>query len=367
MLAFLAPAMAEDSSPSPILQYFESTYSTLESRMSDVFKAGYGMVYTPPPGRADTGGTSVGYDQYNRFDLGQTGNATLYGTETGLKAAVAAAHKAGLDFGVDFVMNHNGYGGTGSATQNAAFWAAGGYPGFVGPLQTTNPSAPGYNTLGYNTPDGDFHGAYSTGDDAGRLAGLIDIDHTTNYRFIRQPTTVGNPLNIPAGTSVNLPNAANARFYTDTSGAAGVKYLYDPTTGESNIPVYNFNLADPSKGVAVAENATGYLMRNAQWLVQAIGVDAFRLDATKNMDPFVLNYFDRAVYRSSLRTNLDGSTKNIFSWGEAYDGNTDYLKTLIRKDINPADPGRIGGNRDTLDFPLWFAIKSNFTNNGYQQ
>ncbi|MDB5324925.1 MAG: hypothetical protein JWM57_494, partial [Phycisphaerales bacterium] len=251
VLTFLAPAMAEDSSPAPILQYFESTYTTLESRMSDVFKAGYGLVYTPPPGRADTGGTSVGYDQYNRFDLGQTGNPTLYGTETGLKSAIAAAHTAGLDFGIDLVWNHNGYGGTGTAAQNNAFYAAGGYPGFVGPLQTTNPAAAGYNTLGYNSSDGDFHSGFAGGDTDGRLAGLIDINHSTNFQFIRNPVNAADPRNIPAGTSANLADPNNARFYTDTTGAAGVKYLYDPKTGESNIPVYNFNLSNPSAGVAV--------------------------------------------------------------------------------------------------------------------
>ncbi|MGN6724827.1 MAG: dockerin type I domain-containing protein [Tepidisphaeraceae bacterium] len=365
VLGTLTVVRAEDSSPAPILQYFESTYGTLESRMSDVFAAGYGSVYTPPPGRADSGGQSVGYDQYNRFDLGSAGNPTLYGTETGLKAAVNAAHTAGLDYGIDFVMNHAGYSGTGNAAQNQAFQQAGGYPGLVTVLQTSDPNAPGYNTLGYNSVDGDFHGAYASGDDAGRLAGLIDIDHTTNWQLIRNPTTAGDPRNIPAGTVTNIPDPNNARFYPDTSGAAGVKYLYDPTTGEQNIAVYNFNTANPMAGTAVPENVTGYLMRNAQWLVQTVGVDMFRLDATKNMDPFVLNYFDRAVYRLSNRTLLDGSQKQIFAFGEAYSSDTAYLQTLIRKDINPNDPGRIGGNRDTLDFPLFFALRSNLTSNGY--
>ena len=354
----------EDTSPAPILQYFESTYNTLEDRMGDVFKAGYGMVYTPPPGRADSGNQSVGYDQYNRFDLGSAGNPTLYGTETGLKAAVNAAHTAGIDYGVDFVMNHNGYSGTGGDVN--AFYAAGGYPGFVGPLQTSDPNAPGYNTQGYNTADGDFHGAYAFGDTDGRLAGLIDINHSTNYQFIRNPTQADS-RNIPAGTYTNKVDPNNARFYSDRSGKSGVIYVYDPTTGEQNIAIYNFakDPANVSVNNATPENATGYLMRNAQWLVQTIGVDAFRLDATKNMDPYVLNYYDRGVYRQSTRTLLDGSQKQIFSWGEYYDGDTSKLLSVVRKDINPSDPGRIGGNRDTLDFPLWFAVKSNFSNNGY--
>src|SRR5205814_2556175 len=82
-----------------------------------------------------------------------------------------------------------------------------------------------------------------------------------------------------------------------------------------------------------------YLMRNAQWLVQSIGVDGFRLDAAKNFDPFVLNYFDRAVYRSSMRPLLNGQQRNIFSFSEVYDGDQNLLQSDTRKDINPASPG----------------------------
>ena len=48
--------------------------------MADVFAAGYGSIWFPPPGRTDSGNTSVGYDVYDRFDLGSPGNPTLYGT-----------------------------------------------------------------------------------------------------------------------------------------------------------------------------------------------------------------------------------------------------------------------------------------------
>src|SRR5690242_2712841 len=53
--AFAIPVRAADSSPPVILQWFESTYSTIENRTPDLFMAGYGAVYTPPPGRADQG------------------------------------------------------------------------------------------------------------------------------------------------------------------------------------------------------------------------------------------------------------------------------------------------------------------------
>src|SRR3982750_3631128 len=75
-------ARAADVSPPVVLQYFESQWQTMEKRLPDVFMAGYGALWTPPPGRAlyvDQGG-GIGYDIYDRFDLGQAGDPTLYGT-----------------------------------------------------------------------------------------------------------------------------------------------------------------------------------------------------------------------------------------------------------------------------------------------
>src|SRR5205085_2195715 len=91
----LAPwcAHAQDVSAPAIFQDFENTYKTIENRTADIFMAGYGSVYTPPPGRADLSNFSVGYDVYDRFDLGKAGNPTLYGTETGLKALVNSVHR----------------------------------------------------------------------------------------------------------------------------------------------------------------------------------------------------------------------------------------------------------------------------------
>src|SRR5947208_2858923 len=97
---------AQDVSAPAILQYFESSYGAIEGRMADIHAAGYGSMYTPPPGRAE-GGTSVGYDQYDRFDLGYAGNPTLYGTETGLRTLVNSAHTAGLNYGIDLVWNQS--------------------------------------------------------------------------------------------------------------------------------------------------------------------------------------------------------------------------------------------------------------------
>src|SRR5436305_2299949 len=88
-------AHAEDVSFPPILQMFESSWKNIENRAPDVFAVGYGGMWVPPPGRADSGNQSIGYDQYDRFDLGSAGNSTLYGTKTGLQTSVAELHKIG--------------------------------------------------------------------------------------------------------------------------------------------------------------------------------------------------------------------------------------------------------------------------------
>jgi alpha-amylase len=353
-LALLAgavhPALALDQSPPPILQWFESSYQTIEERVPDLFLAGYGFVWLPPPSRADQGGLSVGYDAYDRFDLGRPGNPTLYGTEDSLKALARMLHRAGIGLHVDFVINHNGF----SNLATSGFVAAGGYPGFAITLP--------------NDIDGDFHSAFAGGVERERLAGLIDIAHEKNHRFIRSPVTAGDPRNLPAGTTprfgrlANVPDSSNRRFYPDIGH--NTIFLFDPRTNERGIAVHGFNLQNPVAGDPVVENATGYLMRNAQWLVQVIGVDGLRIDAAKHVQGFVLDFLDRAVYRQNPRKLLDGSQNHVFTYSEVFDANPAVLLPHVKKNINPGDPGRIGGNRDVLDFKLYFALKDNLERTG---
>jgi hypothetical protein len=101
-------------------------------------------------------------------------------------------------------------------------------------------------------------------------------------------------------------------------------------------------------------------------MVQEIGVDGFRLDAAKHVQPWVLNYLDRAVYRASARNHFDGGRRDVFMFSEVFDSSRGFQNTFIRKDIDPDDPGRVGGNRDVLDFPLFFALGANLTGNGFQ-
>ncbi len=355
VLCTAGPVSAEDVSPPAILQWFESTYSAQENRLADLFEVGYGSVWIPPTHIADSGGLSVGYDVRDRFDLGSPGAQTLYGTESGLRNFTGQVHRLGGSVYADYILNHNGF----ADSSSPGFIEAGGYPGFF--LQ--DPDG-GTDPFGVPGTDGDFHSRFEVGDPdlVGRLAGLIDIDHTTNHFAIRTPVNDGDPLNIPAGTVANIPDPGNARFYPDRDQQPII--VFNPETGQGGIEIYPFNTADPTAGDAVAENAMGLLMRNVQWMLQDVGVDGFRLDAARHFDPFVYDFFDQAAYRAITRMNLDGSPIHAFSFAEAAVGTTGELfQDHIKKTIDPNDIGRVGANRDALDFVLFRAITNNLQAN----
>ncbi|HYO23324.1 MAG TPA: dockerin type I domain-containing protein [Lacipirellulaceae bacterium] len=355
-------ARAEDSSAPAFLQMFEAKWETIENRMPDIFAAGYGRMWLPPPARADSGNQSVGYDVFDRFDLGQPRNETLYGTELGLKTLVRSAHAAGVLVNTDFIPNHNGFSnlgtvdtqGTATTSDDVTFAQSGGYPGFA----LTLPS----------DVDGDFHGAFQGGEEFFRLSGLIDIAQEKNHQFIRSPVTPGNPQNIPAGSSgifgrppANVPNPANARFYTDE--ALGGTTVYDPRLNQ-NVTIRHFNTANPLAGDAVPENATGLLMRNARWMLEEIGVDGFRIDAGRHFPRWVLDFLDQGMYLGKTQPLLDGSVQHPFTFIETGYDTPAFMQGFIRKDINNANPAQLGGNRDALDFNLFGALHGNLTENG---
>lgn len=327
----------EDISQPPILQIFDSSWSNDENRAADIFIAGYGGLWTPPPSRADSGNTSVGYDLYDRFDLGKPNNSTQYGTETGLKTTVATVHRFGGAVYSDLILNHNGF----RDNATSGFVAQGGYPGFV-------------MTQGADT-DGDFHSASASGDIQGRISGLIDIAQEKNYVYVRNPVP-GNASNLPAGTIANIPDSNNKRFYPDQA-LTGIT-AFDPKSGQ-NVTIYPFNNATPLSGDPVAETNLQYLTRHAQWMVETIGVDGFRLDAAKHYLPSVLDALDVNLYKSIKTPLLNGQQKNTLCFSEVYDGNKLLLQSYIRKDISTVPANTVGGNRDALDFPLYFAMVSN--------
>ncbi|MCK6457307.1 MAG: hypothetical protein L6Q92_12360 [Phycisphaerae bacterium] len=349
VLAVVAVSVtAQDPPDRPMLQYFEAKWDTIRYRMPDVFVAGYGRLWLPPPSKGQGGAADIGYAVFDRFDLGTTSAPTRYGTESSIRLMIGEAHRANVEVTVDWIMNHNGT----WDKNTSGFLANGGYPGFV--LEVTGVD-----------PDGDFH-AYSGGCPQstspgtcydlynGRLLGLIDIAQEKNHLYFRHPTQ-SDPNNIPAGLVYNQPNAANAKKYGDT--ALPAQMITNPGTsrhpGSSMLTFYPFNLNDPMAGDPVLENATGVLLRATRWMLEVIGIDGFRLDAAKHIPTSFWDvYWDTAVYNRHRR--LDGTYGIPFSYVEAVIDNGTMVNWVRR----PGEPGSGTGwpaqgwefgNRDALD------------------
>ena len=100
--------------------------------------------------------------------------------------------------------------------------------------------------------------------------------------------------------------------------------------GNQTFTIHPFNNVNPSAGDPTSETNRGYMMRYAQWLINSLGVDGLRIDAGRHVpygvtnDPYnpqnlnIPALIDRAVYRESRRTNLDGSQRQVFSFSEVY-------------------------------------------------
>lgn len=102
----MRPASAE-----VVLQYFGASWSEIERRIPELVECGYDALWLPPPLKAGAGAYSVGFDTFDRFDLGdrnQSGSIrTRYGTKDELLRLMRTAHRFGLRVYFDNVMAHN--------------------------------------------------------------------------------------------------------------------------------------------------------------------------------------------------------------------------------------------------------------------
>ena len=355
-------ATAEAQLSQNFLQWYELEWDDIERRTPDMFLAGYNAIWLPPPQRSSF--LSVGYDVFDRFDLGQPPLATTsssrrrttYGTEATFKAMVEELHLAGVEVYVDGVFNHNS-----GRTTSDAFYAQGGYPGFWIPRED-----PPRDKL--PTDDwGDFHGGNAQGyyqsenpgginydQFLGDLVALVDIAQESNNQFIRHPVEEGNPDNIPAGTIFNIPDPNNARFYPDQSLTPDI--VVNPGTSRNPGPMtftrYPYNTANPMQGDPVVDNGTGLLMRWAQWMMEEQGIDGFRLDALKHTPSWFWDgFFDSAVHMT--RTTPDGRKINPFNFGENTTSNSDIIANYTRRDTfayrDSLDLGGAGNLRNLLN------------------
>ena len=223
-----------------MVQYFNTEYRELTRRIPELAEVGYTSIWLPPPAKG-SGGLSVGYDCWDRFDLGsknQRGTVrTFYGTEGELLELVRVAHRFGIRVYFDNIMNHNAFDipGYNESTPIDV------YPGFVPEDFHLRKTKDGFYRKWDNTRDwNDAWQVQNLG-----LSDLIDIAHetaNTNHGF-------NEGDDHPKITFVRHPNSPE--YYLDTD------LPQMQSGGGVNVTVYPFANKEPFQDIGVAGNGAG--------------------------------------------------------------------------------------------------------------
>jgi glycosidase len=233
-----------------IIQYFETPWDQIYQRLPEIAEIGYESIWTPPPGKSPIGGPyahayggNVGYNSYDRFDLGdhpQRGSwETRYGSRTSLRQMVDNAHQMDLKIYPDIVFNHTGNGPDyrtypGMVPQDFHVWVDASQPGGFR-------RAP---RMFQWSPDNGYGGTLHQ-----ELVSLMDIVLEFDGRF----------------QGSNAPNYAPDPTPFVRHPGDPEKYPYFNTTGY------------------VTENSRQFVTRWINWLGYAMDYDGVRLDAPKHV------------------------------------------------------------------------------------
>ena len=362
------------------LQYFETPWEEIRSRLPEAMMHGYGVLWLPPPSKGCEGTADPGYAVFDRFDLGdknQRGtNATRYGTRAELAALTSDVHRLGGKVIFDIIMNHNG---NPSRVENAHVTikpvpieqfphtqpldyhllpartsdggntyqallpkAIGGSTIWLKPLSTANPetfvaavkmpsgvSVPGYTHLARAPWITNWDNTYEVQNYS--LLGLIDF-------------AVDQHLN-SAGTGVDAAKDGK----NNLTGLALPSYIRQPSCTECY-----------PNGKPVAENIRQYLLRWMWWMGKVTDADGYRLDAIKHVSTPFFNYDfngDKVAFNKTIQDDYDTRRKytdgndqddvnDAIVFGESYTGmdKVDELKKY-----------RATGMK-LLNFPLMFKL-----------
>jgi glycosidase len=248
-----------------MLQYFNTDWNEIAMKMPELAEAGYDSLWLPPPTKG-SGGLSVGYDLWDRFDLGskdQRGSVrTRYGTEADLLRMIEVAHRFGIRVYFDNVMNHNAFDVPGFNASTPIDI----YPGLV--------------------PE-DFHlrltqeGFYRKWDNIANWNDAWQVQHRNFSDLI---------------DLAQEPSTTNENFgYTEGSTFPKIKFVRQPDNPEyyCYLPDNTYVGFGPNNGITKAmltnnpgfygEYVQDFLNRSARWLMDRTHADGLRLDAVKHV------------------------------------------------------------------------------------
>ncbi len=347
-LSVLSPAVRAEV----IIQFFETRWDEMYQRLPEISEVGYESIWTPPPGKSPIGGPypfayggNVGYNSFDRFDLGdmpQRGNwETRYGSRTSLRSLVDNAHQSDIKIYPDIVFNHTGNGPDFRT-----------YPG-MHPQDfhiTIDGSQPG----GYRRPPRMFQWDANNGTGGTlhqELVSLMDVVLEFDNRF-------------------------------QIGGLASQGYAADPVPFVRHPGDYDKYPYNPS-GVLPTENSRDFMIRWINWLGYAMDYDGVRLDAPKHVykDFFGLpnqSQFDRDrsfIYNIQKNFNERRGLSDTNAFDDMYGNDLRRDDAMVYSEFfigsvgevdywrNPADRNW-GIQTRYLDFPRKKGMMQDAFNNG---
>ena len=257
-----------------MLQYFNTSWPELTRKMPELAEAGYDSLWLPPPTKG-SGGLSVGYDCWDRFDLGskdQRGTVrTFYGTEAELLELVRVAHRFGIRVYFDNIMNHNAFetpSYNGSVPEDV-------YPGFLPGDFHLRTTTEGFYRKWDNTRNwGDAWQVQNLG-----LSDLIDIATEPGSTNLNHGPGEGSTATKP--DFVRHPD--NPEYYCYIPTGADQKHSAGQGTYVGFGPGNGITAASITANASFySERVEDFLNRAARWQIDRTKADGFRLDAVKH-------------------------------------------------------------------------------------
>lgn len=315
-----------------ILQYFNTSWKEIEQRIPEIAEAGYTSLWLPPPQKGASGGFSVGYDPFDRFDLGdrnQSGStATRYGSKSDLLRMIETAHRFGLRVYFDNVMAHNG----GPLDDVAAGTLFPSIPGFVPEdFHLVRKTGGGWRKASDNVNYNDEwqvlnrnpfawdiaqENPNTSFDPAGQQE---DLDYP-KWSGIRHPgktwlypdtdlvgVTDGQGVSVKpfadkepyqdVGYGAGSVGAGNGRFDWQDSNGNGQHDVgetsepftdtgVDPSVPAHQVAAWGFGDGKYNMGNPVGEDVNAMLIRSIKWTLDQTRCDGFRLDAVKHVPSY---------------------------------------------------------------------------------
>ncbi|MDF7823708.1 alpha-amylase family glycosyl hydrolase [Pontiellaceae bacterium B12227] len=355
-----------------VLQYFGTPWTEITARMPELAEAGWTALWLPPPFKAGSQ-FSVGFDTFDRFDLGSKdqmgGVSTLHGTEAELLEMMETAHRFGIRVYFDNVMAHNG-GSIPGYDENTSIFIQ---PGFVPEdfhLKTTEdgfyrkmPDYPDYNDewqvlnrnpfgldIAHEDPNTSF-GAYE-GAQFPKYHGIRHPDNPEYY--LDTDIQIGtNDDGDPVYTFANNEPFEDIGYGAENTGAGNGTFDWDDANGngqhdagETSEPFTDTGL-DPDRpgwkdvahglgdgiynmGNPVSEDVNSLLYRAIRWFIDKAHVDGFRLDAVKHV-PY---YFFGKTYdpKDSSNWGYNGQIQEQFNITHGYSDWSNHRDSLFNTD-----------------------------------